>query len=59
MKENFVSFNLVHIPRSDNVRADFLEKEARARGYILFHISQIFSVGVDRKKNPPIGNNLI
>ncbi|XP_024011096.1 uncharacterized protein LOC112086413 [Eutrema salsugineum] len=40
-KESFSSFRIFHVPRRENVRADFLAKKARARGFSFSHVSSV------------------
>ena len=38
-KNQLVSFNIMHVPRTSNIRADYLAKCARTRGFYFSHVS--------------------
>jgi len=38
-KNQLVSFNIMHVPRTSNIRADYLAKYARIRGFCFSHVS--------------------
>ncbi|EOA21683.1 hypothetical protein CARUB_v10002107mg [Capsella rubella] len=45
LRSAFPAFSIRHLPRRHNIRADFLENKARARGCLFSHASTSFPIG--------------